>query len=413
MALGAMPFASAIPDGFAPSPAVRDVFVSPSPEGFRVLDGATRQEINRSSSADEALDAALAEMPEGGHATLASGLYPLTRPLILSSNTWIQGSGRTTVLTAGDAFRGEALIEGAGLKGAAVSDLTVYDGTGRAGSGILLDACGDCLIQTVLVQQFPSYGIWLRNNSFLCEVSGAKLAANEKAGVFFQKLTEGGRGGDFVPNLVTNCITYGGEEGFRTERAIVLNLVGCVVYQSRGAAFHLTDMSNSVLLSGCRTFQAGAEALLVERCDEFNATSNIFCWHRGHGIVLTDSMWATLTGNNVIDSGVRTADGSYRTGIVIRQCQGAVVNGNNVFNWGDQAPLAYGIDENEQSRNSVITSNNINYAVQGAVRAAGQGTVVEHNVAETASSYRSMTRPPYPDFTPEDLEQFVGSQNPF
>lgn len=40
------------------------------------------------------------------------------------------------------------------------------------------------------------------------------------------------RAGAFVPNLVTNCTIFGGGKGIETKRAIVLNIVGCMVYQT-------------------------------------------------------------------------------------------------------------------------------------------------------------------------------------
>jgi hypothetical protein len=91
-----------------------------------------------------------------------------------------------------------------------------------------------------------------------------------------------------VPNLVTNCIVYGGGKGIECSRTIVLNIVACVIYQSQDVAYYVGNTSNSVLISGCRSFQIGSHAVVADGSHEFNLSSNIFCWHEGHGMLVRD-----------------------------------------------------------------------------------------------------------------------------
>ncbi|GAB2587341.1 hypothetical protein GCM10027190_40450 [Spirosoma areae] len=58
-----------------------------------------------------------------------------------------------------------------------------------------------------------------------------------------------------------------------------------------------------------------------------------------------------MSGNNVIDSGVRTRDGSLRTGIVLEKgFKDLQVTSNAVFNWGDQIPMASALSKITRAR---------------------------------------------------------------
>lgn len=78
---------------------------------------------------------------------------------------------------------------------------------------------GDCKVRDVFAVGFADYGIWVRNNSFLCEVRGCTLAGNDKANLYLHELARGNYG-DFIPTLVTNCIAYGGGKGIEVARLI-------------------------------------------------------------------------------------------------------------------------------------------------------------------------------------------------
>ncbi|SRR6266545_4155611 len=51
------------------------------------------------------------------------------------------------------------------------------------------------------------------------------LAGNRRANLYFDTL-RAGQYGNFVPNLVTNCLIYGGGKGIECHRAIALNIPG-------------------------------------------------------------------------------------------------------------------------------------------------------------------------------------------
>jgi parallel beta-helix repeat protein len=342
---------------------------------------------------------------QGGEIKLPNGTFIINKPLELKNNVWLRGEGRGTILAVNDSIG----IIMKGLKGAMVSDIAVKSVKRHlAIAGIVLDDCGDCQVNNVLTQGFKKYGIQMRNNSFLCELTSCKSADNGQANFYFENLKGGGRGGDYVPNIVTSCISYGGMHGFETKYSLVLHIIGCAVFQSLDYGFYIHDESNSVHISGCRTFQTGADGVFVDSSFEINLSSNTFSWSRGHGVVLDNVQWGTVSANNIIDSGVRTRDGSFRNGVVLKNgSQGIHITSNAIYNWGDQTPLNYGIIEDRSCKNNIIANNNINYFIYEGILSQGKGALVNNNIMVGDSSYVGMKRKPFPDFDTTRIHKFI------
>jgi hypothetical protein len=299
-------------------------------------------------------------------------------------------------------------LEGTGVRGAEVANLAL---TGKenpdAVAGLVLDDCRDCRVDNVLSAGMAKYGIWLRNNTCLCRISGCSLVGNRDANIFLESLSDGGPCGDFIPNLISDCVIYGGGRGVACSDTIVLNIVGCVVYQVDGPGFHITERSNSVLLSGCRTFQISSDAVVIEDSDEINLTGNTFCWHTGSGIVARRARWGTINGNAVIDSGSHNPGGSLfgtrfdeldepivlRDGIDLTDTHGYTVSGNAIFNWGVAPKMSVGIRERSSSGTNVITSNNVNYFEAAAVISDGTGSTATNNTGLDAQPHRTLDEP--------------------
>jgi hypothetical protein len=389
---------------------VQDYVVFQDGEMFRVCGRVDGAELFFGADAAAAIQAAIDAVAEcGGEVRLMRGRYSLAKPVRVASNVALHGGGRATKLCAAAAGEGSAAVVLAGLKGAAVSDLAIVaEASARAEAGIILDDCGDCLVRDVYCKGFARYGIWLRNNSFLCELRGCKLADNAEANVYLDSLAEGGRGGDFVPNLVTNCIAWRGGNGFECRRTIVANFVACQAFQPNRHAFHLHHTSNSVLISGCRSFQCEGHAVVVENTHELNLSGNIFCWHRGSALVLRDVAWGAVNGNEFIDSGVRAHHGEPVDAVVLADgTRGVAVVGNAVFNWGDQVPLSIGIRELAGCRSNVVAHNHINYYTTADVVSEGDGTQCAANLGSKDTAHVGMDRKPYGDFDTKRIDRFM------
>ena len=79
-------------------------------------------------------------------------------------------------------------------------------------SSVVFHQVGTGQIRDVYARDFRSYGIWLRKDNFMCEVNSCITSGNDKAGVYLLHNSEGGRGGNHVPNIVIGCKSYG-EDG--------------------------------------------------------------------------------------------------------------------------------------------------------------------------------------------------------
>lgn len=320
----------------------------------------------------------------GGEIYIHRGIYPVTEPIEPSANVSLRGAGRSTVLEAQNCdaairidMRDFVSIQGMSIR-------TGGDDAARAGIHAVAGGC--VKIQDVGCEGFE-YGLLFENSCFLCTIMNCTAAFCAKAGIYFKEMTSGGRGGDFVPNLITGCTVYGGGDGIVADNSIVLNITSCQIFQATGSGIVVRNVSNSVLVSGCRTFQIEGDAVRVEDSHEINISSNIFCWTRGRGIVFSRVSWGAVGANNVIDVGVRARDGKPVDAIVLdRGTKGISLANNAIFNWGDQVPMKNGIIETKDCENNVISSNNVNYFTGEAVVSSGSGTQVigNHGVARPA-----------------------------
>jgi hypothetical protein len=395
------------------------------------------KEYFSSSNAGEVIQRAIMQTEKGGEIYLHSGKYVLKRTVHLESYITLKGAGPSTILMMDENHESGVAISGDSLDHVVIADLFIKapENNQNTQVGIVLDHCGGCVVKDVFCYNMRDYGIWLRNNSFLCEIRGCKIANSGKSNILLEKLKSGGRGGDFVPNLVTNSMVYGGGAGIECDNAIVVNIVACQAYMTSRPGFFIHNQSNSVLISGSRTFQILDNAVEVNNSDEINVSGNIFCWHTGHGIVLNNVAWGTISGNNVIDTGHINIEPdekekwSYwvdipdtlnikqhlKNGISLTgDTRGLIVNSNAVFNWGSNPPLQHGIFESASCQNNSILGNNINYSQRQGVKSNGKTTLVKNNVIEAQKPYRgfdSVEKNRLHRFELERLRKFMEANN--
>ena len=364
------------------------------------IDGA---KFASSVSAAETIQGAIDSLGKGGgEVRLHRGVYPLDAPLTLADSVTLRGCGRASRLSVTDRNEAGIAVLCEKLTGALVTDLSAAPHKGaKSVAGVVLDDCGDCKVTDVFCASFDQYGIWMRNNSFLCEIRGCTLAGNGDTNLYLDHLREG-RYGQYIPNLVTNCIVYGGGKGIVCDGTIVANIIACAVYQTGGYAYHVHSSSNSVLISGCRSFQISDDCVVLEDTHEFNCSSNIFCWHTGHGIVIRNARWGAICGNEIIDTGSYNPDCPNFTrkiqeltdetplfnGIELVDAHGYSVQGNTLFNWAVAPPMRIGIREDADSFKNIIGGNNVNYYKEEAVRSEGKETVVGENVGHAKDPHQ-------------------------
>lgn len=354
---------------------------------------------------------------DGGEILIHRGDYTLKTPLRLADKVSLRGRGRGSrfIVEADSAIRGDA------IQGAWVSDLALTTRS-NASHGIVLDACGDCQISNVFAVNFSEAGIRVCNNAFLNTIRDCTLANNGKAGILLQDLAVG-RAGSYLPNVVSGCIIFGGGKGIETDQAIVVNIANCVIHQPKDTALHIGNDSNSVAISGCRTFQTSGHAVVVENSHEFSLTSSVLCWQTGHGIVIEGSRWGTIVGNQIIDSG------SYNSGLKnwsqtradlpenleqfcgvrLVDSRGYTIANNAIFNWQFSTPLKVGVYEDNRCFKNNINHNTINFFTEAAVVSDGADSLVEHNLSQASPPYHGEPTPEtgLQSFDPAQTEAFI------
>ncbi len=389
----------------------QSLVIVPRDRTFELLDRWSRASLHRSPQADAAMQWAIDQLGDaGGHILLAPGSYPCRQSVRLRSGVRLEGAGRATQLIVGSEQSIEAGLHLSGLDHAQVANLSIRkQAHAQVACGLLLEDCGQCVLQDVHSSGFDDYGIHLTKKTFLCELRHCTLADNHVANLCLSHMGDKARVGDFVPNMITGCVTLGGGIGIECrDHVTVMNFNNCTVYKPRSHAYFFHETCNSILLTGCRSFQVEGHAVYIRKSHEINISSNVFCWQRDHGIVLEDVNWGVITGNEIIDSGVRAHDKQPRHGIVMKAgVKGVEVVGNTIFNWGDQPPMDCGVFEDESGLDNLISGNTINDFVHDAVRSAGSGTLVKDNVTRAQPSYRNADKPPFADFDHQLLDEYL------
>ena len=389
-----------------------DVTIASHNGNYNVIDQFSHKELGKFTSADAAIQFSIDAMNRGGSINILSGRYELYKTIHLTNGITLRGSGRRTELIVMKTDSSQVGITAINAKEVTVTDLSIIAGdTLGSVAGISYDHCGDCEMDNIYAEGFSKYGIWLKNNSFLCHINNCTAADNAAANIYTDSLFWS-RAGEFMPNLITNCITYGGGNGIETNKSIVLNIIGCIVHQPKNYGYYIRNISNSVLISGSRTYQTQNDAVVVENSHEINISGNIFCWSRGKGIVLNGVSWGTISGNNIIDSGSEQYGGFPGVGDAIgihlkEATQSIQITGNNIFNWGGQGIMKYAVFEDESCENNSFTSLNLNFYEMGGVVSKGKNSLVKDIVAVDNPSLQGNPKGPDPLFIPEKLKSFI------
>lgn len=385
---------------------------------------------------DESVDVVLQQLLKnlqdtGGSITLMSGKYPISQQLVVPSYVTVSGKGSSTVILIEKTANIASAFYSDSTSKIIIKDLTIQaENSEKDQSGIIFNHVGDGVVNNVSVSGMSSYGIWFRDRTFLSEVRGCKISDCGKSNIFFQGLRSNSRAGDFVPNLITNCIVYGGNYGIELESSLVTNIIACEVYMTQSVAFYLHDDSNSTLISGCRTFQIQDDAVRVVNSHELNVSGNIFCWHDGHGIVLDKVVWGNVNGNNFIDNGhinIEPKDGNYtywadvpdslnvidslKCGIfATNETKGVSISGNAIFNWGSNPPLKHGIHEDASCSENIIIGNNINYSHFAGVLSEGNNSVENNNLSTEKKPFLGNVNPDnqrFHRYNPGKVQNFI------
>lgn len=384
-----------------------DLLVRSKADGsFLLTDAFSGETIAAAFSASTAIQAAIDQLAgTGGSIALARGLYQLETPVRLAPRITLAGSGAGTQLMPAAANAAGVCIHGVRADQAVIRDLCCRgDGSGRA--GIVLEDTGLATIRDIVSRDFAEHGILLQHDCFCCRLSDNTTSGNGISGTCIADSGEC-RGGDWVPNLVTGCLSLGDRgHGFWIKRAFCTNLVGCQVYQPRGHGILVSEHANSTCITGCRVYQGMQNGILVDESHEINVSSNIVCWNKGHGIELRFVFWGTVSANNFIDNGARTPP--QRHGIFIHtDSRSLQVTGNAIFNWPGHQPMIDGIHETADCMNNQITGNSLHRFSGEGVTCLGKGSITSDNLLCPDSYPHPSKKPPLPPYT-DDPELIAG-----
>jgi len=236
-----------------------------SDESYFVMDNISDKTVKKAKSFNDAFDLAVKHLNNrGGKILIRAGIHEVASPLKLINRLEVEGEGIATALYVSDHFVESSTVFIADtLDDVSVRNLSIKQLNDKSAmTGIVYNHCGTSKIIDVIVLGLTGNGICLKNSSFLCEIRGCTLGKIKNSAVLLQNLSKG-RAGDWVPNLISNCTVYSSGMGIELDSSIVVNVLDCQVFQTRSHAYFLHSQSNSVLVSGCRSYQIQDVAIKV------------------------------------------------------------------------------------------------------------------------------------------------------
>jgi parallel beta-helix repeat protein len=339
----------------------------------------------------------------GGAIEVLAGTYTLERPVALRSYIALTGSGKATRFQLGETNAKEKgtlfLLEKA--DNCTLADFACVGVPSHANShAIATLESGFATIRNLFLVNFSGCGLHLKL-SFACKIDNIVTARNGRAGVLIER-NGWTPGGVFVPNKLIGCYSYFEEgHGFEFDRAICQDIVGCVVYLAKKHGIYMHD-GTSNLISGNRIFMCYGSGIVMEANHEMNISSNICGWNHGVNLMLDHCVWATVTGNEFIDSGGRR-DPQLSVHLK-RGTKSVQITGNAIFNWWDNQIMKGGIYEEADCLENQITDNIINYYKEEAVSSRGKNSVAVYNLALPHAYGDPHKGPEIPNVPPEKIK---------
>ena len=413
-----------------PEPVTENLVVAQMGKQYSVSGQLSGKKLFSSVFADAAIQYAINLLPKGGMVSLESGNFIVKNQINLKSFITLTGSGNATIIRMQPDHATGIAIKGDSLMKTTVSDFSVMaaKNDSSAIAAVTLTSCGDCQVSDVFCLGMQKAGVWFNEDTYLSEIRSCKFAKIKGAGILLEGLAEG-IGGEYLPNLVTNCIAYRCGIGFLCSQAIVVNFGSCLAHQCKNA-FNLQNGSNSICISNCRSFQIEQEAVIVNNSAEINITGNIFCWSVKEAIKFEKVRWGTVTGNNLIDVGsvnfytrglnperkqhllfLPPADLKIQNycAFTLNDVKGVTINGNALFNWPVCPKMLYGIYEGMNCSDNLITANNINWVVNDGVKSMGKNTLVANNLTIHEPNHMSSLDPKgkYQLFDVKTLDEII------
>lgn len=345
---------------------------------YQVYQDESRELWYTDRSGSKAIQWAVDQAGEGGKVVLSRGIYLIDQPIEIKSGLRFSGQGRGTELRLSGT--NQIAIKIQNVNAVQIDHLAVMPGENRTLEtvGIVIDSCQGCTISHVLAVSFSKYGLQIKNSQD-CLISRSYFIDNIKSNVLIENPMNENK-----PIRLDNCFMLWGGAGVIAKGGKGIQVHSTILQHINGVAFDIA--SDGFALTGTRIFWSESPEQSVRvQGKNFKIANNIFCWSRGHSIVLDGAKDGTIIHNNLIDVGPPPRDGIFKSCIVMKNgTQKVSITENALFNWDDwtQGPMAWGIVETADCQNNNITDNNIHFYKEGDIDSKGQNTVVVRNLSD-------------------------------
>lgn len=308
----------------------------------------------------------------GGEILLEEGDYQLNNCIMVKSNIWLHGKGKSTNLIANALMFESILLQDAVYT--VISDFSMTNPLKLGDIAIGVYHSVSCQVMNMYISGFNS-GIVNDEESSLTLITENQLENNK---THIKISSGGGVLARWLPLWITHNTIKGGGMGIYC-KAMVTNIMYNTISDLNDIGINAA--TNSIIVRGNTISNVKGEFAIFGTGAEFNCTDNIISDVQGGGI-RTRGRWGTVTDNRITNCGTEQKPA---IGILVitddakdeGPAESKVIYRNTIVNDPNHVPLEHGIKEDGFT--SIISGNIIKNFSKEAILSIGKGTLVKNN----------------------------------
>lgn len=344
---------------------------------YKVKTDITGEEVFSSKDASTSIQWAIDNIGnigiDGGEVLIEAGEYLLNNCVIVKSNIWVRGKGKSTHLYTNGQIVEAIVIQDASMVVVSNFSLTNKNNGLKSAVGVLVERSINCQVLDVFVSDF-NRGISNTGESSMTLIDGNTLINNK---INIDISNGGGVIGRWLPLLISNNTIQGGEIGISCN-ALCTNILKNRISALSGRG--IVANGNSIIVRGNKISDIKGDYAIWGNGAEFNCTDNSISNVEGGGIRSRDR-WGSFTNNIITNCGTEQKPA---IGILIATddrpegpAESKAIFRNTIHNEEGKPFLEYGIKE--EGSTNVIAANMISGFSKGAILSEGKGSIVINN----------------------------------
>ena len=315
---------------------------------------------------------------------LGKGYFVLEAPIKLSDSVWLHGQRRSTELQLSGS--NQVVINLNGAESVKISEITITSGDNNEKTRGIEGKCNNCLIEDVFFLGLTYAGVYFTRGSNGIAIDRSTFIDNMQHHIYIEGALKGS-----LSNRITNTTFLSGGHGIKAiknknEVSGGLSVDNNLFAYIKGPA--IDSELDSMMIQGNRVYWCESNGMILKG-NAFYFSGNTNSWIRGHGLVIDGAINGSVISNNITDLGARSRDGLRKCGIALYNSNHIVIEGNSIWNFGDQGHMEYAIYESPNCGNNMIQYNTgWFHAFSEGFKILGKETICQDNTS-SQGEYRA------------------------